>query len=157
MVAEPRDDGVEVAVVVAGMTDELEGALRRHGVQNFVEGLAVEVAGGGDADSAVRGEDVRAAQLWLTFEPGLEAAEEFDLKATNAVAVAESEAPGLLEWVADGAYGAALGNLQQRPRYGREQVCVFVRVDVGDVDASVLELLYLGEDLALDVVFADLA
>ena len=48
-------------------------------------------------------------------------------------------------------------SLQQRAGDGGEEVGVFVRVDVGDVDAGALELLYLGEGFALDVVFADLA
>ena len=57
-VAETGDDAVEVAVVVAGMADEFEGSFGWHGVQDFVEALAVEVAGGGDPDGSVGGEDV---------------------------------------------------------------------------------------------------
>ena len=155
MGAEAGGDAVEVAVVVAGMAAEFEGALGGHGVKNLVEGFGVEVAGGGDADGSVGGEDVRVADLGLVFEAGFEAAEEFDLETANAVAVAESEAPGLLEWVTNGADGAAFGDAQQRAGDGREEVGVLVGVDVGDVDAGALELLDLGEGFALDVVFAD--
>ena len=111
MGAEPSGDAVEVAVVVAGMAAEFEGALGGHGVKDLVEGFAVEVAGGRDADGSVGGEDVRFADLGLVFEMGFEAAEEFDLKAANAVAVVKSEAPCLFEWMANGANGAAFGDL----------------------------------------------
>jgi hypothetical protein len=150
-------DAVEVAVVVAGMAAELEGALCGHGVQYFVESFAVEVPSGGDADGSVSGENVTIADLGLAFERGLEAAEEFDLEAANSFAVAESEAPGLLKWVANGADGALFCHAQQRAGDGREQMRVFMGVDVGDFDSSELELLNLGESFATDVVFTDLA
>ena len=88
MGTEACGDAIEVAVVVSGMADELEGAFGRHGVKDLVEGLIVEVAGGGDADSAGGGEDVRVADLGLAFESSFETAEEFDLKTANAIAVA---------------------------------------------------------------------
>ena len=110
MSAEPRGDAVEVAVVVAGMAAEFEGALGGHGVKDLVEGFAVEVASGGDADGSVGGEDVRFADLGLVFEMGFEAAEESHLKTANAVAVAKSQAPGLFEWVTNGLDGAAFGD-----------------------------------------------
>jgi hypothetical protein len=69
--------------------------------------------------------------------------------------VAEGEAPGLLEWVADGGDGVALGEAEERSGDGREEVGVFVGVEVGDADAGSLEVLDLGEGFALDVVFAD--
>ena len=53
---------------------------------------------------------MRFADLGLVFEMGFEAAEKVDLKTTNAVAVAESEAPGLFEWVTNGVDGAAFGD-----------------------------------------------
>ena len=110
MGAEASGNAVEVAVVVAGMAAEFERALGGHGVEDLVKGFGVEVAGGGDADSAAGGEDVGVADLQLLFEAGFEAAEEFDLETANAVAVAESEAPGLFEWVTNGADGAAFGD-----------------------------------------------
>ncbi len=71
--------------------------------------------------------------------------------------MAEGEAPGWFEGIADGADGVSLGDTQERTSDGGEEVGVFVGVDVGDVDAGVLELLDLGECFAFDVVFADLA
>ncbi len=62
-----------------------------------------------------------------------------------------------LEGIADGADGAALGDAQQRAGDGREEVGVFVGVEVGDADAGALQLLDLGEGFALDLVFADRA
>ena len=109
MGAEAGDDAVEVAVVVAGVADQLESSFGGHGLQDLAEGFAVEVAGGRDADGSVGGEDTSAANLRLLLEFRFEAAEEFDLKAANAVAVAEGEAPGLLEWVADGVDGVLFG------------------------------------------------
>ena len=50
------------------------------------------------------------ADLRLLFEAGFEAAEEFYLETANAVAVAESQAPGLFEWVTNGADGTAFGD-----------------------------------------------
>ena len=46
-------------------------------------------------------------------------------------------------------------SVKERTGYGGEEVRVFVGVEVGDGDAGALELLHLGEGLALDVVFAD--
>ena len=99
---EAGGDAVEVAVVVAGVADEFKRAFGGDGVEYFAEGLGVEVAGGGDADGAVGGEDVSIADLRLAFELGFEIAEEFDLQTADSIAVAESEAPGLFEGVADG-------------------------------------------------------
>src|SRR5206468_1999969 len=79
MSAEASGDAVEVAVVVAGVAAEFEGALGGHGVKDLVEGFGVEIAGGGDADGSVGGEDVGVADLGLVLEAGFEAAEEFDL------------------------------------------------------------------------------
>jgi hypothetical protein len=157
MGAEAGGDAVEVSVVVAGMAAELEGALGGYGLQDFVESFAVEIAGGGDADGGVGGEDVLVVNLGLVFEVGLEAAEEFHLQAANAVAVIESEAPGLLEWVTDGADGRALGYAQERTGDGGEEMSVFVGVDVGDVYAGALEFLNLSECFVLYLGFADFA
>ncbi len=44
---------VERGIVVAGVADELPGAFG-HGVKDVVERFGVELAGGGDADGAVR-------------------------------------------------------------------------------------------------------
>ena len=88
MRAKAGGDAVEITVVVAGMAAEFEGPLRGYGVQDFVEGFAVEVAGGGDSDGSVGGQQVRVADLVLLFEPRLEAAQKFDLETANAIAMA---------------------------------------------------------------------
>ena len=41
--------------------------------------------------------------------------------------------------------------------HGGEEVCVFMGVEVGDIDSGALELLKLSEGFALDVIFADVA
>ena len=97
------------------------------------------------------------ADLGMAFEAGLEATEDFDLKAASAVAVAESEAPGVFERMADGADVERSARCEERAGDGREEVGVFVGVEVGDVDAGALEFLDLGEGFALDVLFADVA
>lgn len=157
MGAKAGGDAVEIAVVIAGMAAELEGSLRGHGVQDVVEGFVVEVAGGGDSDGSIGGEDLLAADLGLLFEPGLKVAEEFDLKAASAVAVAQSEAPGLLEWMADGVDAVLLGEAQQRSKDSRKEVSVFVGVEMSDFDACEIEFPDLGCGLAFDIVFANLA
>ena len=88
MRAKPGSDAVQITVVIAGMTAEFEGPLRGYGVQDFVEGFAVEVAGGGDSDGSVGRKNLFRTDLGPLFEMSLEAAEEFDLKTANAVAMA---------------------------------------------------------------------
>jgi len=155
--AEAGGDAVEVGVVVAGVAAEFVGSCVGEGLEDFVERGGVEVAGGGDSDGSVGGEDVGGAELRVGFELFVEAAEELDLEAAEAVAVAEREAPVLLEWVADGVDGGALGDAEEWAGDGREEVGVFVGVEVGDGDTGALELLDLGEGFALDVFFVDLA
>ncbi len=46
---------------------------------------------------------------------------------------------------------------EERAGDGREEMGVFVGVEVGDVDAGALEFLYLGGGFAGDVFFADVA
>jgi len=101
MLAKACSDAVKIAVVVAGMADEFEGAFGGDGLKNLVQGFAVEVAGGGDADGAIRCDDATTADLRLLIELGLETAEKFDLKATDLFPVAKGEAPILFERLAD--------------------------------------------------------
>ena len=88
MRAEPGGDAVKIAVVIAGMATEFEGPFCGYRAQDFVEGFAVEIACGRNADSSISSEDVVSAYLRLAFEARLEVAEKFDLKAANAIAVA---------------------------------------------------------------------
>ncbi len=78
-----------------------------------------------------------------------------ELKPTGEGVGGEAGTPGGLEGIADGADGAALCEAQQRTGYGREEMGVFVGVEMGDADAGALQLLDLGEGFALDLVFAD--
>ena len=155
---------VEVAVVVAGVADELEGAGGWEGMEELRQGGGGEVAGGGDGNGGVGGEDgtaegLGAAELRVGLEAAFERAEELDLEAAEERARAEGEReiqrPGLLEWVADGTDGGAFGYMEQGAGDGGEEVGVFVGVEVGDVDAGALEFLHLGEGLADDVVGVD--
>lgn len=155
MAAEAGRDAVEIAIVVAGMAAKLEGSGRGYSVQNLAEGLAVEIAGSGDANGSVGGENLSVANLGLTLEGFLQLAKKLHLKAANVIAMAEGEAPWLLERVANGADGAPLREVKQRPGYGWEEVRVFMGVEVGDVDAGALKFLHLSDGLALDIVFAD--
>ena len=115
------------------------------------------MAGGGDAEGSVGGEDVAVMDLGDALEARLHAIDEAQDQAADWASVAEAAGPLGLEGVADGADGGALGEVEERARDGGEDVSVLVRVEVGDVDAGALELLDLGEGFALDVVFADVA
>ena len=99
--AEAGGDGVEVAIVVAGMADELPGAAG-HGVEDCAERGGVEMAGGGDAECAVGGEDAAAANLRQGEEARLQEAEAAQLEAAKDRALAEGDAPARFEWIADG-------------------------------------------------------
>jgi peptidoglycan/LPS O-acetylase OafA/YrhL len=154
--AEAGGDGVEGAVVVAGVGDELPEAVG-HGGEELAEGGFVEAAGGGDAEGSGGGEDFVAADLREGVEAGAEGGEEFELEAAEGVGVADGERPGLLEGVADGGDAAAFGDEEESAGDGGEDVGVLVGVDVGDVDAGALEALDLGGGFADDVFFVDLA
>lgn len=62
----------EVGVVVAGVADELEGAVVGEGIEELGEGGGGEVAGGGDADGACCGLNRGLLEL---VEAGFETAE----------------------------------------------------------------------------------
>lgn len=67
----------------------------------------------------------------------------------------ESEAPGLLEGIADGVDAGPLSYAEKRTGDGWEEVGVFVGVEVRDTDSGALEFCDLGEGFALDVFSAD--
>ena len=157
MGAEAGGDAVEVAVVVAGVAAEFVGAGGWEGAQDFGESSGVELAGGGDGDGAVGGEDFCVADLRVGFEAGAQAADEADAKAAQGAALVQIERPLRFEGVADGADGGALGDVEEWAGDGGEEVSVFVGVDVGDVDAGALEFLNLGDGFAGDLVLTDSA
>jgi len=136
--AQASGDGVEVGVVVAGMADDLPQAVGE-GIESVAKGAGVEASGGGDADGAVGGADGSAADLRELEETGAQHAHEADLGDAHAVGAADAEAPGLLEWIANGADAGALGDCEQRTRDHRQNVGVFVGIEVGDGDAGGLQ------------------
>ncbi len=94
--AEAGGDAVEIAVVVAGVADELEGAGGWEGVEELRQSGGSEVAGGGDGDGGVGGEHgaaegLGAAELRVGVEAAFERAEEFDLEPAKERAGAERE------------------------------------------------------------------
>jgi hypothetical protein len=76
MSSEAGGDAVQVGIVVAGVTDELEGAGFGKGGEYLRESGACEVSGGGDAEGAVGSVNVRFAE---PVEARLEAMEEGEL------------------------------------------------------------------------------
>ena len=153
--AQTGGDGVEVVVVVAGMAAKFEDAFGREGVDGFGEGLGCEVAGGGDGEGSIGGEDLAVAQLVEAVEGRLHAVEEVDLHAAKKASVAEGAGPGGFERIADGADGGAFGEMKEGTGDGREEMGVLVGVEVGDVDPGTLEFLYLSERFAFYFVFPD--
>jgi hypothetical protein len=66
--AEASGDAIEVAIVVAGMTDELEDTVVGQGGENLGEGGGVEVSCGRDAEGPAGGTDDPVAELRVAFE-----------------------------------------------------------------------------------------
>ncbi|GGG75215.1 hypothetical protein GCM10011585_17540 [Edaphobacter dinghuensis] len=50
-----------------------------------------------------------------------------------------------------------MGNTQKRARYGREEVGMFMSIEMSDRDAGLLQLLDLRKGFAFDLLFADVA
>ena len=65
------------------------------------------------------------------------------LKAAQCRRRGQGRRPSWLKWIANGLYAAALCDVQDGREYGREEVRVFVSVDVGDVQARPLQTLNL--------------
>ncbi len=140
------------------MAAELEGSLRWQGVQNLAKSFGVKAASRGDADASVSRQNVCIPDLRLALETALKAPESCHLEPPHKNRHARD--PLLHDCskrLANGTDGAAFRNLEKRPRDGRKQMSMFVRVDVCDVDAGVLKLFYLRESLTFDIVPTDLA
>jgi hypothetical protein len=151
MVAEAGGDGVEVGIVVAGVTEELEGAGGGKGGEGGLEGVGVEAAGGGDAEGAVGGEGTVGG----THVGGAEAVEESNLEATFEGGAGGILREGRFEGIAE---GGELGASEDRAELGddcREEVGVFVSVEVGGTDAGALEFLELSESFTPNLVGVD--
>src|ERR1019366_2150176 len=93
----------------------------------------------------------------MRCEAGSQTAEQTDAEATQAAAMIERKAPARFKGIPDGADGGAFGDFEQRPGDGGEEVGVLVGIDVGNGDAGVLQLLYLGESFAGDLIVPNAA
>ena len=155
----PESSGhaVQIAIVVTRVTAEFEAPLRRQRMEKLAQSGCVKMAGRRDPNSPIRSEHPRIPNLKLAFESGLEIAEQLHLKAAKPVTVAQSETPWSLKRIANRTDRTALGHTQKRPRYSGEEVRMFVRVQMSDVDAGALQLLDLRKRLSFNLLFADLA
>lgn len=150
---EARGDGVEVGVVVPRVADELPCAVWDV-LEQAAKGAAVEVASGGDADGAARSENPVRGDRRRGFKAavaGLECANEQAAPRASA----QRGGPAWLERVADATNAGLFEGTDDRTRDAREQVGVFVGINVCEFQAGVLKLLDLCECLALDVVLRD--
>src|ERR1035441_8008505 len=88
----------------------------------------------------------------MRCEAGSQTAEQTDAEATQAAAMIERKAPARFKGIPDGADGGVCGDFEQRPGDGGEEVGVLVGIEVGNGNAGALQLLYLGESFAGDLV-----
>lgn len=149
MSAQAGGDAVEVAIVIAGMTDELKGAVGGHGVEDLGEGGGVEIAGGRDSDGAVGGKDGLVCELKMMSERGAETIKNIDLEATFQIGVRQALRECGLKGIANGLDAGTFKNTEERPRDPGEEVSMLVGVDVGDRDTGMSESV----DLSLSLGF----
>src|ERR1035441_688391 len=93
----------------------------------------------------------------MRCEAGSQTAEQTDAEATQAAAMIERKAPARFKGIPDGADGGVCGDFEQRPGDGGEEVGVLVGIEVGNGNAGALQLLYLGESFAGDLVLLNAA
>jgi len=98
--AKTRGNAIEIAIIVARMAYELVGADGRRRAENFTQGGGIEIAGGGDSESSVCGEDAAIAKLRMTLEGGAKAVEQIDLQSTFDAGMCETLRKGGLEGIA---------------------------------------------------------
>ena len=151
--------GGERVVVVAGVAAELVGVaavvLGQVSAEHGAQGEQVEGAGGGDAERSGGDEAVLPGGVGELVEGGFETAQDLELGAAEERRLGECGGPLRLKWFAHGGDAAASGDVGYGAGDGREQVCVFVAVDVGDVEAGALQLLDLRLGFAREVLGAD--
>ena len=122
--AEACGDAVEVVIVVAGMADELEGAFGREGVEDLRESGGIEVAGGGDADGAVGGEDAEHCRFVVgDRSEGRRRLRRLIWRRRMRPAWRELLGEGGFEGVADGADGAAFESVEEGGRRRGRGAC----------------------------------
>src|ERR1039458_5041248 len=93
----------------------------------------------------------------MRCEAGSQTAEQTDAEATQAAAMIERKAPARFKGIPDGADGGVCGDFEQRPGDGGEEVGVLVGIEMGNGDAGALQLFYLGESFAGDLVLLNAA
>jgi hypothetical protein len=156
---EAGGDLVESGVGVAGMADEFpDGWARRHrreeGTEGSVNGVGTGDPGGENTDGA--GGSGEAGVADEALEGSMLGLEGHDSEAAQAAGCGSSaEGPGGLEGIADGGDLAGLGGAEERAEDAGEEVSVLVGVDVGDVEASVLEAADLRGGFGGDFLGAD--
>jgi len=140
----------EVGVVVAGVGDELPEAVGES-CQQGIECDPVEGAGGEDADCALGGGEAFFGDNAEEF--GAEGAEDLDLGAAEPSRLGRgADGPGGFEGVTDGADAGFAGGAEDRAQNLRKHVGVFVGVDVGEMQASVLQEGDLGGGFGFDLL-----
>lgn len=141
----------EVLVVVARMRDQLKNSFGWDGAEQGSEGDCVESAGGKHAERSRGGGESFFRDD--AAECGVQEPQQADLGATNEWgARCGSDAPGRLEWVADGADAAGPGGAQHRSQDTGKHVRVLVGVDVGEADAAGLKRLDLGDSFSFNLI-----
>ena len=154
MLAKASGDPGEVGVVVTGVADELEGAVAGKRAEELGEAFAGEVAGGGDADRPVGGADGRGPKC---LEAGFELAKRGQLSTAEQTALAEGVGPARFEGITDRGDAREFECTEQRAQDGGEEGGVFVRVDVAEGNARVLDTPDMRDGFLGDVVGIDLA
>jgi hypothetical protein len=152
MLAQAGGDGAESVVDMAGMADEFVCAFG-HDLEEMVEGVCVEMAGGGDAEGSFGGE--KGIGIELLEEGIVQALERAELEAANEAAALNT--PRRFEGIAQSVYAAGGGGAGERSYDGREEMRVFVGVDVADLKAGVLQLADLCSGFAFDLGFVEAA
>src|SRR6202048_5191458 len=154
---QPGVCGGQGGVVVARVGDEFETAFAGQSPQKGGEGGAVESPCGEDAERAIGG--LEAVFLHEAAEAGgAQQPEEADLGAADdRSAGSGANAPCRLEGIAYGPDAAGARGAEDGAQYAGEHVRVLVGVDVGEIDATGLKGLDLGEGFGFDFVCMEFA
>lgn len=155
--AKAGGDLIEIAIVVAGMADELKGAGGWHGGEDLGEGRRIEITGSRDTKRSVGRMDSLVAELRVMLEGWTETVQDADLKAALKARMRQSSCECWLKGIADGCNAVTFEDTKQRTRDGGKEMGVFVGIGMRNGNACTLESVNLSLSLALDLGFADLA
>lgn len=156
MVSKARCDASQVGVVVAGMADELEWALRRDGVHDFRECCPVQVASGRDPKGPLGCLDVPRMDRCVALECRPELVQNSDLHSALKTGMREPLRKFWLKRVAYRTDARSLKDVQQRATDPGEEMGVLVSIDVRDRDTGLLQLADLSLGLSFDVALANM-